>query len=83
MTVENIGVNMISFGPCWCNGDTSTGGHQHASSDGGNLPEEEMTARSFPHSIYGNSSAHTERKAIFGVLIEIRDLLAALTEEGE
>lgn len=24
----------ITYGPCWCNGDGTTGGHFHSSSDG-------------------------------------------------
>ena len=70
MTVENQDVSVISNGPCWCNGDTTTCGHYHGSATGGNTPTK------FPHSIYGNrSTSRTERKAIFDILVEIRDLL--------
>ena len=81
MTVEpklSDDVNAISVGPCWCNGDTTTDGHWHGSADGGNVP---MVTK-FPHSIYGNDAPHSERNAIFNLLVEIRDLLLhALTEE--
>ena len=27
-------VNSISYGPCWCGGDGTSGGHWHRSADG-------------------------------------------------
>ena len=42
-------INAVSFGPCWCNGDSTTGGHWHGSADGGNVPQTTVTVEAFPY----------------------------------
>lgn len=79
MTAESYDENVINYtdantvcqGPCWCDDDQTTGGHYHG-------PVEPI-AREWPPTIYGNDSARNERKAIFNVLIEIRDILKGST----
>ncbi len=41
MTVPDV--NSTRFGTCWCNHDGTTGGHQHNSADGGNVPQQQMS----------------------------------------
>ena len=59
------------YGACWCNGDTTTGGHYHVS---GAMPK----VTEFPQPLSGQTPpARNEREAIFDILVEIRDLLKA------
>ena len=64
---QDYNINTITYGPCWCQGDVTTGGHYHSSTP------PQVT---FPQPVNGDTPlSQRERKAIFDVLVEIRDLL--------